>query len=352
MDPNIERILDMGFSPPKDPKKLTFEENKISYLDAQATYVLLNVVSSVVSLAIMPFLSARELWKKLQEKYNVSKMIEDDCIPSTSGCNELSFTSLMFGKTQGNDMVSGDRYCNFCSKLIFYDHSSLSHCNASSSDLNTSSTMNTLHACVDSPCISCVSCLNKSHDDMLTLSRGHDKNASISSSLCVAKNVEDIRDSIGQDKVLIGASSNPSSPSSLGPHICLMARDSKVTPTLEPNLSCDNEEEDDDVASLETKGEILFHAIGKKKIACANFVEILVVAIESKKIINELQSHGEDQEETIENLHSLANDFKSTLLEEQTTKEALEETFSLELSRLKETHDRALVVENDLQLRK
>jgi hypothetical protein len=105
-----------------------------------------------------------------------------------------------------------------------------------------------------------------------------------------------------------------------------MARDSKVTPTLKPNLSCDDEQEDDDVASLKRKGEIVFHAIGKKKIACSNFAEILVVAIESKRIIDELQSHDEEKEETIENLHSLANDFKRDLLEEQTTNKALEET--------------------------
>jgi hypothetical protein len=167
----------------------------------------------------------------------------------------------------------------------------------------------------------------------------------------VANNVEETRDSIGQDKVLIGASSNSSSSSYLSPHISLMARGSKVTPTLEPNISCDDEEEDDDVAALRKKGEIVFHAIGKKKIACSKFVEILVVAIESKKIIDKLQSHDEEQEETIENLHSLANDFKRALLEEQTTDEALEEIFSLELSRVKETHDRALEVANDLKFK-
>jgi hypothetical protein len=52
-------------------------------------------------------------------------------------------------------MVSGDEYCNVDSKLTSDDRSSLSHCNASSLDLNTSSTINALHACVDSPCISC-----------------------------------------------------------------------------------------------------------------------------------------------------------------------------------------------------
>jgi hypothetical protein len=102
----------------------------------------------------------------------------------------------------------------------------------------------------------------------------------------VANNVDEIEDSIGQDKVCTGASSNSSS--SLGSHICVMTKDSKVTSTLEPNISCDDEEEDDDVASLKKKGEIVFYAIGKKKIVCSNFVEILVITIERKKIIDEL----------------------------------------------------------------
>jgi hypothetical protein len=57
---------------------------------------------------------------------------------------------------------------------------------------------------------------------------------------------------------------------------------------LEPNSSCDNEEQDD-ASSLRRKGGIVFHAIGKKKIDCSNFVEILVVSIESKKIIDEIK---------------------------------------------------------------
>jgi hypothetical protein len=42
----------------------------------------------------------------------------------------------------------------------------------------------------------------------------------------------------------------------------------------------------------------------------------LIIAIESKKIIDELQSYDEERGETIENLHSLANNFKRALLEE------------------------------------
>ena len=66
-----------------------------------------------------------------------------------------SSTSPTCGNPQHNDMVSSDIYCNLDSELIVDDHSSLSCCNVSSMDLNTSSTQNNSHACVDSPCISC-----------------------------------------------------------------------------------------------------------------------------------------------------------------------------------------------------
>jgi hypothetical protein len=75
MDPNIERIVDMGFSPPKDPTNLCLEDEKNSYLNAQAINVLSNVVSIVVMTSIMPFRNAHELWIKLQEKYDVSKLL-------------------------------------------------------------------------------------------------------------------------------------------------------------------------------------------------------------------------------------------------------------------------------------
>ena len=40
IDPYIEQILDMGFSPPKDPKRLSLEDEENSYLDAQASKVV------------------------------------------------------------------------------------------------------------------------------------------------------------------------------------------------------------------------------------------------------------------------------------------------------------------------
>ena len=97
MDPTIERILDMGFYPPKDPQNLSLEEKKNSYLDAQASKVLFHVVSHVVIWSMMPYRNSHELWTKLQEKYDVSKIYEDDCSPSTSERDEFSSTSPACG---------------------------------------------------------------------------------------------------------------------------------------------------------------------------------------------------------------------------------------------------------------
>jgi hypothetical protein len=50
--------------------------------------VLVDFVSDAVILVIMPFRSAHEFWTKIQDKYDMSNNIEDDCIPSTSGRDE------------------------------------------------------------------------------------------------------------------------------------------------------------------------------------------------------------------------------------------------------------------------
>ena len=197
--------------------------------------------------------------------------------------------------------MSSGGHCNDDSVLVLGDSSSLSYCNGPSLDFNTSSTLHVSHACVDSPCISCRYCLTKSHDDMLAISCCHDKNACISSSCC-ANNVEETQHSMEQDVVLNGASRDPTS-SSIA--FCLMAKASKVSPTLNPNISCDDiddgksdddvdyDEENDDVASLKIKGEMIFKALLKNKIARSNFMEIMSIAIEGKKYIEELESHLE-----------------------------------------------------------
>src|SRR3954471_8245093 len=349
MDPNLERTVDIGFSPPMDFKNLSCEDEKNLYLDAQASNVLVNALSYVVTSSIILFWSAHELWTKLQDKYVVSNIVEDDCVASTSGRDEFSSstTSPTCDFSQGNDIVSGDRNCNLDSVLTICNPSYLSSCNDLSLDLNTSSTINFLHACVDSPCISCRNDLNKSHDDMLVFSYCHDKNASISSSYCVANHVEETEDSMGQDKVLNEATNAISSSHSSGTHLYLMSRDSKVTPTLEPITSCDEEdvdnvEEELDIDDLYEKGEIVYRALVKNNIACSNFVEILEFAIESKEHIDKLEAQIEEQENIIDEKFALEREYaneiaqlKDSLEEEQTTKEYLEETFTLELSRVK-----------------
>jgi hypothetical protein len=133
-----------------------------------------------------------------------------------------------------------------------------------------------------------------------------------------------------------------------------MARSSKVTPTLEPNISSDddnenNEEEDDDFVSLIEKSEMFFHAIRQNKIACSFFYKILAIATASNKIIEEhentifkMQGHAHDYADEIA-------DLKEALEEEQTTKESLEETFILELSKINKSYDRTIAVAIDFE---
>ena len=160
IDPILKSIVDMDFSPPKDSQKLSLEDDKNSYLDTLVSNGLICVLSDVVLGSIMPFRNAHELWTKLQDKYEVSITIEDDCSPSTSWRDESSTSSASpkCGKPQTNVMMSSDRLCNNDSELIVDDLLSLSCCNASSLDLNTHITINVIHASVVSPCISSKNC--------------------------------------------------------------------------------------------------------------------------------------------------------------------------------------------------
>jgi hypothetical protein len=198
---------------------------------------------------------------------------------------------------------------------------------------------------------------------MLAISCCPDKNASISSNCC-ANNVEETQHSMEQDLVLNGALRGPTSSSIVS--LSLMAKASKVSPTLNPNMSLhddvdanddeDNDEENDNVSSLKIKGEMIFKALHKNKIACSNFMEIMSIAIEGKKYIEVLESHLVEHEVTIEKMEGHERDYANEITElsqalelEQTTKESLKETFALELSKVKESRDRALEVANDFK---
>ena len=297
----IERIIDVGFPPPKNSQELSLEDEENSHLDTLVANGLICVLSDAVLASIMPFRSAHELWTKLQDIYEVSNIIEDDCSPSTSGRDEFttSSTSPTCDSSQSNEMVSGDRNCFVDGEYSIHYTSYLSHCNVLSLDLNSSSTPNVIHARVDSPCISCNSCLTKSHDDMLSMSCCHENNASIPSSACMTNNVEESQHLLEQDMDINGASSN-SSLSLSTTHLCLMARDSKVSPPLEPSTPCDVVDEDSyeelmDVESITMKGELVLGALPKGSKAISPLCEIIAYAIKSREFIESLSTQFEEK---------------------------------------------------------
>jgi hypothetical protein len=49
MDPTMERIVVIGFSPPKDTKNLSLEDERNLYLNVQANHVIVNALSDVVT---------------------------------------------------------------------------------------------------------------------------------------------------------------------------------------------------------------------------------------------------------------------------------------------------------------
>ena len=80
LDPNIERILDIGFSPPKNYESTTLEDEKNLYLDALASNEFCKFVSVVVFELIMPLWDAHELWTKFQDKYEMLCCFTVSCI--------------------------------------------------------------------------------------------------------------------------------------------------------------------------------------------------------------------------------------------------------------------------------
>src|SRR5664279_2265113 len=350
MDPNIKRIVDMGFSPPKDSQKLSLEDEENSYLDTLVSNDLICVLSDVVLESIMPFRNAHELWTKLQDKYGKSMTIEDDCSPSTTGRDGLpSSTSPKCGKPQTNVMVSSDRNCIVDGESSIDYTSSPSHCNDLSLDLNSSSTPIVLHARVDSPRISCNSCLTKSHDDMLALSCCHDKNACVPSNPCIINNVEETKLSMEQDVNLSSSLINCSSSSTF---LCLMA---KSTNNDDDDNNNDNEENDND-AYFHEKGLMVLNALSNNETACANLFEIMSTLVERGLTIKALET-SLDEKGRIEreDAHEKAS-LTITLEEEQEHRVSLEE----ELESIEESHneivanltkerDHALVEAKDLK---
>ena len=98
--------------------------------------------------------------------------------------------------------------------------------------------------------------------------------------------------------VLNCASSDSSSSVSIT-HFCLMARDSEVSPPLEPSTPCDVVDEDSygelmDVESITKKGEMVFGALPKGSNAIPPLCEIIVYAIKSREIIEGLDTQFQE----------------------------------------------------------
>jgi hypothetical protein len=93
MDTNTEMILDIGLSPLKDPQNISLEEKRKLSCCAQACSELYAFLSVDVFLEVYPFGGDHEFWTKIQDKYDVSKSLDDCCSPSTSGLEEFSSSS-------------------------------------------------------------------------------------------------------------------------------------------------------------------------------------------------------------------------------------------------------------------
>ena len=240
-------------------------------------------------------------------------------------------------------MVSREENCNVDIVLNSDDSSSLSHCNVSSLDLNTFSTENALHACVDSPCISCISSLHKSHDDMLAMSSCHEQNASISSSCLLSNNVEETEHSMRQE-TLINEDSRISSSSSSGMHICLMARGSKVSPTLNPNTSS-NDESDDDEQDEDAMLKGLFKVrCTLRGDALVKFDFLMDSLNDREESIVEMESHMEDEKRRF---NLLVQELKNERCISQGLKQQME-TFELDEVKNLDILDKAHLMAQEL----
>jgi hypothetical protein len=91
---------------------------------------------------------------------------------------------------------------------------------------------------------------------MLAMSSCHEQNASISSSCLLSNNVEEIEQSM-RHETLMNEDSKTSSSSSSDMHMCLMAKGPKVTPTLNPNTSSNEESNDDEQEAKESDDDVI-----------------------------------------------------------------------------------------------
>jgi hypothetical protein len=81
--PNIERFLDLGFSPPMDLQNLSIEDEKNLHLEAQVSNEILLSVSFIVYVCLMgsKCKTSHEIWTKLEESFGGSISLEVESEP-------------------------------------------------------------------------------------------------------------------------------------------------------------------------------------------------------------------------------------------------------------------------------
>ena len=107
-----------------------------------------------------------------------------------------------------------------------------------------------------------------------------------------------------------------------------------------------NDDDEEDDAYFNKKGLMVLNALSKNENACENLHEIMSTLIERGLTIENLEARENESLRRERNYADKIANLEEALEEEQTTKKSLEETFTLELSKINETHDRALQVAN------
>ena len=198
-------------------------------------------------------------------------------------------------------------------------------------DLNTHSTINDLHASVDSPCISSKNFLDKSLYDMLALSCCHDENACVPSNSCINNNVEETQFAMQQDVNLSSSKINFSSSST---HHCLMAKSSSSNDNKNDNNDEEDDEENND-ALLHEKGIMILKALSKNKNACDNLYEIMGALVERRETIEALEASLEEKGRIEREDANEKASLEDALEEEHETRASLEE----KLNSIEESHN-------------
>jgi hypothetical protein len=236
--------------------------------------------------------------------------------------------------TRGNDLVSMEMTCDSGNAIYTDDSSSTVYNGVGCLDLNTSCNKFFTHSCGKGHCIPPRICLIKFCDDMLCSCGDHDQDACSSPSCCMANHVGKIKENLGriikeeisrrvnkkkskkricyecheyghfgkECPTLHNESHSSSSGTSSSPdsHLCLMARESKVSPTLTSKTSSNDDDNDDDNDNDNEYNNLLcdmglvYASLCENKEARASLEHSMETMNGYKETIGELESYIEN----------------------------------------------------------